>query len=182
MNFKRLTRGTATPRDLAVALDDLEIEDGEDFAIVKAGSLGEDTRGGARKTDPESSKESAEVTLTAPAKKAAFDAFVAAHPRSLAPFEVVERTGITDAWKRVSELKGDKLIQPSGKRWNEETRRNVDTYMLTVSGLLRAGIDTMRTRLEALPPEEVTAEPVLETESFLPSESKPQCAVNDDFD
>ncbi|MET0604191.1 MAG: hypothetical protein ABW167_19560 [Baekduia sp.] len=164
----KLVRGDAKPSDLKDALDQLGVEPGQGFLIANLeSSIGEfasGAHGSARPTDPEASHASAEVTLTGEQILAVFECFKLAWPEGMAAFEVVEQTGIRDAWKRVSDLKrGGYIEEKPPPKENPISKRLVAVFVLSARGQLEAGVEEL-TLAETPPP----AEPLLD-DSYTPA-------------
>lgn len=121
----KLTRGEARTSDLTRELDDLGVDRGEAFYVVPASELeatiGENSTGGARRSDPDTSKDAALEVFprSGSQRRKIFDAIAAAGENGLTSEEVSESTGIAFARSsgpRISELKRGGWIEPNGTR------------------------------------------------------------------
>lgn len=123
--ISKLIRGQARVSDLTRELDELEVESGEAFYLVPAKELertiGENSVGGARSSDPSTSKDAAVDVFprSGSQRRRIFEAIAAAGADGLTSEEVSEITGIPFARSsgpRISELKRGGWIETHGTR------------------------------------------------------------------
>lgn len=127
--------------DLAEALDYLGVQRGDEFLIgpvPKDGSraVAEDAPGGARTSDPDTSKRAAKrhVGKSGTQRHSIYMAIENAGERGMTSDEAVRATGIEGGWKRISELHDWGFIAVAGERTALRSDNMVQVYVSTIAG------------------------------------------------
>lgn len=142
--YRVLRRGLARPSDLTASLDALGVGEGEEFVVMARPKPDENRPGGARSTDPSTSRRAAldAEPRTGSQRRAALDAIRSSGQRGMTYYEVEVATGVDGIWKRLSELKQGGWIEVAGQRLVEATGSEADVYVAArpADGEAQAGL------------------------------------------
>ena len=129
--YQRLfSRWHRTTREMAVVVDRMKA----------AGlSVDENAPGGARSTDPTTSRSAALTMIpkSGTKRRAVYDAIVAAGSRGATSAEAEAASGVAGAWKRITELHDGGHIQVTGSRFDPRTGKDVQVYVAQSQTALR---------------------------------------------